>query len=32
MNPAFPHRGHFSGLAPGGSCDGNHGTFAGIAE
>jgi hypothetical protein len=30
MNAAFPHRGHRSGRAPGGSCDGNHGTFAGI--
>jgi hypothetical protein len=28
MNARFPHRGHRSGLAPGGNCDGNHGTFA----
>ena len=30
MNASRPHRGQRSGLAPGGSCDGNHGTFAGM--
>jgi hypothetical protein len=32
MNPAFPHRGHFSGRAPAGNDDGNHGTLAGMRE
>jgi NAD+ synthase (glutamine-hydrolysing) len=32
MNADFPQRGHRSELAPGGNCDGNHGTFAGMAR
>jgi hypothetical protein len=32
MNATFPHRGHRSAFTPAGNSDGNHGTFAGIAE